>query len=286
MDIAVIGAGGAVGRVLTQLIISERLLDREQHLTLVGNPAGESRKHLPGFSVDLLDAYAGLCPHLHVLFNPEEIRGDLIVMAAGKTIPADISHASANREMLAQDNAPVFEYYASHLARYGHGHEIVICVSNPNELAVAIFAKHLGSKRVIGMGAFLDSLRFKKEIAMSLGIPRQRVHAFMLGEHGANMVPLWSGVHIYGFSEERLHEVFSEIREQYPLNRLVSAVSQIKKEIADLISAGKISACYELIARYPPDIRAIVKPFITHFSGSKTAVGTAKATVKLLQAIT
>jgi malate dehydrogenase len=286
MDIAVIGAGGAVGRVLTQFIISERLLDRERNLILLGNPKGESRKQLLGFAVDLMDAYAGLCPNLHVLFNPAEIRGDLIVMAAGKTLPPDVNHANGSREMLAQENAPIFEHYASHLAQYGHGHEIVICVSNPNELAVAIFAKHLGPKRVIGMGAFLDSMRFKKEIAVSLNISRQRVHAFMLGEHGENMVPLWSGVHIYGFTEEQLREAFAEIRGQHSIDRLAAEVAQIRREIADLISAGQISACYELIARYPPDIRTIVKPFITHFSGSKTAVGTAKATLKLLQAIT
>lgn len=286
MDIAVIGAGGAIGRVLTQLIISEKLLDRERHLTLVGNPEGASRRQLPGFAVDLMDAYAGLCPHLHIVFNPEEIRGDLLVMAAGKTLPLDVSHANDSREILAQENAPVFEHYASQLARYGHGHEIVICISNPNELAVAIFAKHLGPKRVIGMGAFLDSLRFKKEIAVSLDISRQRVHAFMLGEHGENMVPLWSGVHIYGFTEEQLEEFFSKLREKYPLTQLVAEIACIRKEIATMIAAGKISECYELISQYPPDIRAIVKPFITHFSGSKTAVGTAKATLKLLQAIT
>ncbi|WP_446012038.1 lactate/malate family dehydrogenase [Candidatus Electrothrix sp.] len=286
MDITVIGAGGAVGRVLTQLIISEQLLDREQHLLLLGNPTGLSRRHLPGFSVDLLDAYAGLCPHIHVEFDSTAIRGDLIVMAAGKTFPADISHASSNRDMLAQENAPVFEHYASQLARYGHGHEIVICVSNPNELAVAIFAKHLGPKRVIGMGAFLDSQRFKKEIAISLGISRQRIHAFMLGEHGLNMVPLWSGVHIYGFTEEQLSEVFLKIRQQCPLDQLFSEVARVREKATGLISAGKISECYEMVSQYPPDIRAIIKPFITHFSGAKTAVGTAKATLKLLQAIT
>ena len=286
MDITVIGAGGDVGRVITQLIIAERLLDREQHLTLVGNPEGTSRIHLPGFAVDLLDAYAGLCPHIHVEFDPTAIRGDLIVMAGGKTFPADINHASGNRDMLAQENAPVFEHYASHLARYGHGHEIVICVSNPNELAVAIFAEHLGPKRVIGMGAFLDSQRFKKEIAISLGISRQRIHAFMLGEHGLNMVPLWSGVHVYGYSDEQLLEVFGEIRKQCPLDQLGSVIGRVREEITTLISAGKISECYEMVSQYPPDIRAIVKPFITHFSGAKTAVGTAKATLKLLQAIT
>ncbi|XCN71793.1 MAG: malate dehydrogenase [Candidatus Electrothrix aestuarii] len=267
MDITVIGAGGSVGRVLTQLIISERLLDREKHLMLLGNPTGSSRRHLPGFSVDLLDAYAGLCPHIDVEFDSTAIQGDLIVMAAGKTFPVDISHAGSNRDMLAQENAPIFEHYASNLARYGHGHEIVICVSNPNELAVSIFAKHLGPKRVIGMGAFLDSQRFKKEIAISLGISRQRVHAFMLGEHGQNMVPLWSGVHIYGFSDEQLSEVFLKIRKECPLNQLFAKVARVRKEITAMMSEGKISECYEMVSQYPPDIRAIVKPFITHFSG-------------------
>lgn len=286
MNIAVIGAGGSVGKEVAHMIVSERLLERDQHLVLVGNPEGRSSKSLFGFAVDLMDAYAEVCPQIDVIFKPEEIKADLIVVAAGETIPVNSTMAHISRDDLADHNFPMFERYASVLAKYGHGSEIVICISNPTELAVAVFAKHLGRKRVIGMGTFLDTLRFRKEIAFDLGIRRQRIHGFVLGEHGFKMVPIWSGIHIYGFNNVKLHEALSKIRRGYQLDHFPDDVAQVRKIIITLIGEGKIYEALKLIDRCPPDIRVAVKPFITHFSGSKTVVGTAQATLELLQALT
>ncbi|MBN2416338.1 hypothetical protein JXO52_10875 [bacterium] len=286
MNVTVIGAGGGVGRVITQLIIAERLLDRNQHLELIGNPEGSSKQSLHGFAADLMDAYAGTCPRLTVLDDPAHIKGDLIIMAAGKTIPLSLDEGGGGRAALADENIPVFEYYASALAKYGHGNEIVICISNPNELATAVFAKHLDNARVIGMGSFLDSLRFRKEIALDLGIRRQRIHAFMIGEHGADMIPVWSGVHIYGFQGDLLENALFKIRRGYDLDRFPDEVAAIRKEVIRMIGRGDIKKCYQTIERYPPDIRTVVRPFITHYSGAKTVVGTANATLEFIHALT
>ena len=43
--------------------------------------------------------------------------------------------------------------------------------------------------------------RFRWEIASDLGIRRQRVRGFMLGEHGNGMVPIWSSVRVQGMTE-------------------------------------------------------------------------------------
>ena len=53
MNIAVIGAGGSVGRQIAQMIVSERLLEKDQRLVLVGNREGTSAKSVFGFTVDL-----------------------------------------------------------------------------------------------------------------------------------------------------------------------------------------------------------------------------------------
>jgi malate dehydrogenase len=109
-------------------------------------------------------------------------------MAAGTTLTPKSGGQDINRDVLVEKNLPIFEKYALALKKHGHGSEIVVCISNPNELSVATFAKHLGPKRVIGMGAFLDSLRFRKEIAIDLGIKRQQIHGFMIGEHGTRIL--------------------------------------------------------------------------------------------------
>ncbi|UCE19035.1 MAG: malate dehydrogenase [Gemmatimonadota bacterium] len=286
MDIAVIGAGGSVGRQIAHMIVSERLLEKDERLILVGNPEGSSAKSVFGFAVDLTDAYADISPRIEVTLSPDEIQADLIVMACGATIPVSRKTDRISRDYLAESNHPVFERYASALARHGRGSEIVICISNPNELAVAVFAKHLGRNRVIGMGAFLDSLRFRKEIALDLGIRRQRIHGFMLGEHGFNMVPIWSGIHIYGFQEDDLQDTLGRIRKGYQTPHFHRDVAQASGTLKTLISEGKVQETYALVDEYPPDIRVALKPFVTHFSGSKTVTGTAKATMELIRTIT
>jgi malate dehydrogenase len=286
MNIAIIGAGGSIGRVIAQMIVSERLLQCDEHLVLVGNPDGTSARSLYGFAVDLMDAYAEICPAIDVLLSPDRIKGDLIIMAGGSTIPIGKSEKNITRDSLAEHNAPIFEQYASALAKYGCGSEIVLCISNPNELCVAIFAKHLGRKRVIGMGAFLDSLRFRKEIAMDLRIRRQQIHGYMAGEHGMNLVPIWSNVHIYGYSKEEIERVIKKLRKGYQTIYFNKDVQKIGDQLKELVQKGYVKKAYQTIDQYPPDIRVALKPFITHFSGSKTVMGTARATMELIRTIT
>jgi malate dehydrogenase len=285
MDITVIGAGGSVGRTITQMLVAERLLSCEQRLILVGNPEGSSARSLFGFVVDLQDAYAEIAPQIEVVLSPEAVTGDLIVMAGGTTLPLE-STRHVSRDVLASNNYPLFEQYATALAAHGNGHEIVICVTNPNELAVAAFAEHLGRKRVIGMGAFLDSLRFRKEIALDLGIRRQRVHGFMAGEHGINMVPLWSSVHIYGLSAVELQTALTKIRRGLRSVDFHAAALQAMKTLRSLVAEGQVRQALAFVNEQPPDVRVVLKPFVTHFSGAKTAVGTAAATMELLRTIT
>jgi malate dehydrogenase len=286
MDIAIIGAGGSVGRAIAQMTVAERLLECNQRLVLVGNPQGRSAKSLFGFAVDLADAYAEIAPQIDVVLDPQEIQGDLIIMAGGATVPANPGEGEISRDLLARDNYPIFEHYAAALARYGHGCEIVICISNPNELAVATFAQHLDRQRVIGMGAFLDSWRFRKEIALDLGIRRQRIHGFMIGEHGANAVPLWSSIHIYGYKGDELQEALRAIRKGHRTAEFGQDVAEAMGKLRPLIAQGRIREAFSFVDQYPPDIRVVLRPFVTHLSGSKTVTGTARVTLELIRTIT
>ena len=59
-----------------------------------------------------------------------------------------------------------------------------------------ILCEKLDRKRVVGMGAQQDSLRFARAIAKDLGVSRHQVRATVLGEHGLGMVPIWSSVEL------------------------------------------------------------------------------------------
>ncbi|MBE0636304.1 lactate dehydrogenase, partial [Candidatus Bipolaricaulota bacterium] len=270
MDIAVIGASGDVGRQIAQQVVAERLLDRSETLTLVGNPEGSSARSTYGLAADLTDAYAEIVPIIDVVLDPSRIRSDLIVAAAGATPKPSLGTPPLDRDGLAAANAKIFQRYAQAIAQNGHGHEIVVCIANPVELGVAIFAKHLGRQRVVGMGAFLDSLRFRQEIGASLGIRRERIHAFVAGEHGSLSVPLWSGVHVYGYSDTQLAQALETIRKGVNIDTLWEAIAQAQARIASLIQDGKVQEAYALVEQYPPDVRVVIRPFVTHYSGAKT----------------
>src|SRR5205807_1895365 len=98
------------------------------------------------------------------------------------------------------------------LAKYGHRQEMVLIVTNPVELGVTVFAREIDYRRVVGIGAYSDSLRFRREIAYDLGTPRQLVSGFVAGEHGPNLTPLWSSVRVYGFAEEETAEAVAHLR--------------------------------------------------------------------------
>ncbi len=253
---------------------------------MAGNADGSSSRSVYGLAADLTDAYAETRPVIEVVLDPSRIRGDLIVIAAGHTPKPVPGGPSMDRDSLARENADIFHHYASAIGRHGHGHEIVVCISNPVELAVAIFSQHLGRNRVVGMGAFLDSLRFRQEIAADLGIRRQRIHAFVSGEHGSMLVPLWSGVHIYGYSQEALAEALAKIRLGVGTDEVWEVVAQAQAETASLIAAGKVHDAYAELEKYPPDVRVVTRPFVTHYSGAKTVIGTARATMDFLRTIT
>ncbi len=285
MNIAIIGAAGDVGREIAHQVAVSRLLGCGQRLVLVGNPEGGSARSTYGLAADLIDAHAEIAPRIDVVLEPDQICADLIIMAAGAT-PRPASEARPmDRSALAEKNAPLFASYASALAKHGHGHEIVVCVSNPNELAVAIFAAALDRRRVMGMGSFLDSLRFRQEIAADLGVPRQAVHAFAVGEHGSAMVPLWSGVHVYGFDAPSWAREETRIRKGVKASDFPSRVQDAQQRLSALIAAGRVAEAYRVVDRYPPDVRAVVRPFITHYSGAKTVIGTARATMEFLETI-
>jgi len=286
MNIAVIGACGDVGRQIVQHIVVERLLQCDQRLVLVGDAGGASAKSAFGLAADLSDAYAEICPTIEIVLDPSDLRADLVIVAAGRTAEPTQDGPMMARDDLAVANAPIFERYATALAEHGHGHEIVLCVSNPVELAVAVFAKHLGRGRVIGMGAFLDSLRFRREIADELGVRRQSIHAFVVGEHGSLAVPLWSGVHIYGFDEDQLADELARIRVGVKTIDFSELLAEALKRLAGLIGEGRIAEAYAAVETYPPDVRAVVRPFVTHYSGAKTVIGTGRATMELIRTIT
>ena len=279
MDVSVIGASGDCGREIVSRLVALGALMPTERLQLVGRKHGRSSKILYGLCSDLSDAYAEKAPVLDVALTPENIVADVIVMAAGATVGGD----TVTRTALSATNLPIFESYAQAIAQHGYGHEVVIIVTNPVELAVEVFSRHLGRHRVIGVGAYSDSLRFRREIAADLGIRRQLVQGFIVGEHGEGMVPLWSSVKIHGMTSEELRNARRRLQRARTVGQFPEEVAAEKQRVVSYLKAGKVAQAYSYVDSLPPDLRVVLKPFVTHSSGAKTIAATANVTTDLVQ---
>lgn len=291
MDISIIGASGACGRGIVIQIVRDRLLERREILQLVAsNPESAHPFILHGFRADLQDAYAETIPELDVTDDPAELIGEIVVVAGGTTFSTDPGQVgAASRDMLARANRPVFERFARALGETRRENPpIVIVVTNPVELGVHLFARHLPRENVIGMGAYSDSLRFRWEIAHDLGIGRQRVHGYVLGEHGDGMVPLWSSVRVHGLSPPEWRAAEKRLRGGLDIADFPERLVAERDRLIQILNADPQQGPYQAlrhVATLPPDLRVALKPFAIHYTDAKTVEATCHAVVELVTAI-
>ncbi|MES2461827.1 MAG: lactate dehydrogenase [Armatimonadota bacterium] len=283
MDVAILGASGDCGREIAAQLVSSRLLAPTERMQLVGRAGGASEQALYGFVTDLTDAHAEYVPDLDVALTPRDVVADLWVFAAGQTAPT--KSGSVNRDDLALNNARIFAEYAEALATHGQGTEVVVIVSNPVELGVAIFARAIGRDRVIGIGAYQDTLRFRREIAWDLGVRRQRVGGFMIGEHGDGQAPIWSSVVVHGMEKKELERAVTRLRRGTEDLDFQHLIRESRETLSHLVAEGRIQEAFAYADTLPPDVRVVVKPFVTHLSGAKTVMATANVTVDLVQTL-
>ena len=279
MDVAVLGATGDVGRQVCTQLVERALLPTSSRLQLVGRSDGPSARATHGLRADLVDAYDEHAPIIDVALDPADVVADVVVVAAGRTHPPE--GGSTDRSQLAASNAPVFRAYADALAAHGSGSEVVVVVTNPVELGVEILARRLGRDRVIGMGAWLDTLRFRREVAVSLGVRRHRVGGFVGGEHGPGAVPLWSSVRVGGLSVAERERAVARARGPRTLDDFPAEVAAAQRHLATL----DMAEAFRWVDTLPPDLRVVVRPYLTHRSGAKTPTGTAAATIDLIDTI-
>ncbi len=289
MNISIIGASGGVGREIVIKLLRDRVLEGRETLQLIGGDPHSAHPHLlQGFRADLLDAYSEVAPQIEVVNDLEAMSGDIVVMTAGRTFatsPESVVHAS--RDELAAGNLPIFERFAAALAAQKRAvPPVVIIVTNPVELGVSVFSQALPRDYVIGMGAHSDSLRFRAEIAQDLGIRRQRVQGYVVGEHGAGLVPLWSSVRVSGLSADEWQAALRDKIKPLPAAEFPGAVARELKHLVSLLHDDPHDGparAYEHIATLPPDLRVVLKPLTTHYTEAKTVVATAHAAVDLVE---
>jgi malate dehydrogenase len=262
--------------------LDRRLIAETGRMQLVGRHGGASERELFGLRADLCDAFVDHAPRIEVALEPDAVDADVVVMLAGLTISTDPGKP-ADRAALGQANLAIFRTYAEALDP--ERPPVVIVQSNPVELGVHVFAERLGAKSVLGAGGLSDTLRFRQEIAEEFGVRRTQVTAPMLGQHGDHLVPLWSRVHVHGRHD--VAERIASMRRGRLLADLPEEIRAAKAHMIALVSAEQVSEAYRYVTSLPPDVRAAVKPFFTHFTaGRTTEMATAHSVADLIEIIT
>lgn len=281
-NVAIVGAAGSCGRQLAVQLLDEHLMSPSARLQLVGRRGGSSEAETHGLRADLRDAFADDAPTIELVDDPADVDADILVMLAGSTVPTD-PRANVDRIALARTNHSIFATYANEMSRRGDDAPIVIVQSNPVELGVQTFATAIGRHRVMGAGAFSDSLRFRRELADTFGVRRKHVDAVMLGQHGDHLVPVWSGVRVDGLDEQVVRDTIAALRSDRPLAGLADEIVARRAELLGYVARGDVHGAFARAMELPPEIRAAVKPFLVHTTaGHTTEIVTAHAVADLI----
>ncbi|MBI3286944.1 MAG: malate dehydrogenase [Chloroflexi bacterium] len=155
------------------------------------------------------------------------------------------------REDLIDTNRKIVEAVVKEVAPRSPN-AILIMVTNPLDAMTYLAWKVSGypHQRVLGQAGILDSARFRTFIAMELGVSVENVHAFVLGGHGDEMVPLPRYSTVAGIP---ITELLSE-------ERIAALVERTRKgggEIVELLKAG--SAYYAPGAAATQMVEAILQ---------------------------
>lgn len=91
---------------------------------------------------------------------------------------------------------------------------IILIISNPVDVLTYFFLKETGFSRnsVLGIASSLDSKRFRYLISKKIGVKNSQIsNAYVLGEHGDTMVPIFSNTKING---KNTHEIIGSLQKE------------------------------------------------------------------------
>ena len=183
--VTVVGGAGNVGATVARAIAVKELAD------VVIIDIAETKS--AGIALDLLEA----CPidgsdsRLVGYGATEEgwkatADSDVVVITSGMPRKPGMS-----RDDLLQTNYKIMQSVTEQIVKYSPN-TIIVPVANPlDAMCQAVYRlSKFPRERVIGMAGVLDSSRMRTFIAMETGVSVENIHAFVLGGHGDEMVPL------------------------------------------------------------------------------------------------
>jgi malate dehydrogenase len=243
--ITIIGAG-FVGATTAHWLAERELGD----IVLLDIPQTETMPK--GKALDLMEAGPVLGYDTQVTGTTDyaDIKdSDIVVVTAG--LPRK---PGMTREDLVGKNQAIITDVMNNIAS-SSPNAIVIVVTNPLDTMTYLAYKLLSQKgfpknRVLGQAGVLDSARMRTFMAMEMGVSVENTHAFVLGGHGDEMVPLTRYSTIAGIP-------MTELMSQERVDAIVQRTRQGGAEIVNLLKTG--SAYFAPGASVAEMVEAILK---------------------------
>ena len=178
--IALIGSG-MIGGTLAHICAREELGDVVLFDIVEGLPQGKS------LDLDQGTAVFGKDVALRGANDYADIAGaDVCIVTSGVPRKAGMS-----RDDLLSINLKVMKAVGDGIKAHAPG-AFVVCITNPLDAMVWALREFSGlpANMVVGMAGVLDSARFSYFLSDKLGVSVEDVHAWTLGGHGDDMVPM------------------------------------------------------------------------------------------------
>lgn len=221
--ISIIGAG-FVGATTAHWLAEKEVGD----IVLLDIPATETMPK--GKALDLSEAgpVLGFDTHITGTTDYADTAGsDIVVITAG--LPRK---PGMTREDLVGKNQAIITDVVNNIAKTSPN-AILIVVTNPLDTMAYLAYRVSGfpKQRVIGQAGVLDSARMRTFIAQELNVSVQNTHAFVLGGHGDEMVPLVRYSTVAGIP-------ITELLPQEKVEAIVKRTRNGGGEIVNLLKTG------------------------------------------------
>jgi len=238
--VTIVGAGN-VGATAAHWIAAKELADIALVDVVEGVPQGKALDLLESMPVERRDVQITGANDYSQTAN-----SDMVVITAGLPRKEGMS-----RDDLLKVNAKIVSEATEQAVKLSPNC-ILIVVTNPLDAMCEVARRKSGfpRERVLGMAGVLDSARFSTFIAAELGVSVDNVHAFVLGGHGDQMVPLPRFSTVAGIP-------ITELLDAAAIDRLVKRTASGGGEIVKLLETG--SAFYAPSRSIAEMVDAILK---------------------------
>lgn len=238
--ISIIGAGN-VGASLAQRLVEKDIADIVLLDIIAGLPQGKAldiyqSSSITGFSSNITGTND----------YQDTVGSDVVIITSGIGRKPGMT-----RDELLEINLKIVSEVTRNVTRYSPDC-IIIVVTNPVDAMTYLSLKVSGfvPSRVVGLSGVLDSARFSSFIAAELDVSPAEVSAFVLGEHGRNMVVIPRLATIKG-------KPITELLPKETINRLVERTINAGAEVVSLLKTG--SAFYAPAAAAARMVEAIMQ---------------------------